>query len=151
MDLKEWMASLHAMEIFVGADLTDREAVMCFVWSRMAVADATSLRGVIKDSSLKFEDWLEAIARLACLKALPTCQEIRDAGSCTTTGEYMDMLQCVLNVELEVLDLPLHLRFARCVLSAVEILTCLAIVLTKGLPVPCSNFAESSPPRAFVK
>jgi hypothetical protein len=46
---------------------------------------------VIKDSSLKFEDWLEAIARLACLKALPTCQEIRDAG-CTTTGEYMDML-----------------------------------------------------------
>ena len=90
MDLKEWMASLHAMEI-VGADLTDREAVMCFVWSRMAVADTTSLRGVIKDSSLKFEDWLEAIARLACLKALPTCQEIRDAG-CTTTGEYMDML-----------------------------------------------------------
>jgi len=90
MDLKEWMASLHAMEI-VGADLTDREAVLCFVWSRMAVADATSLRGVIKDSSLKFEDWLEAIARLACLKALPTCQEIRDAG-CTTTGQYMDML-----------------------------------------------------------
>ena len=91
IDIMEWMASLRALEL-CGDDFSDREAVLCFAWSRLAVINTMGLHGLLRDSTLNFEGWLEAIARLACLKALPTCQEIRDAG-CKTAGEYMDMLK----------------------------------------------------------
>jgi hypothetical protein len=91
IDIMEWMASLRALEL-CGDDFSEREAILCFAWSRLAVIETMSLHGLTRDSTLNFEGWLEAIARLACLKALPTCQEIRDAG-CKTAGEYMDMLK----------------------------------------------------------
>ena len=57
----------------------------------MAVVETMSLRGVVRDSALHFEGWLEAIARLACHKALPTCVEIRNAG-CANAGDFMAKL-----------------------------------------------------------
>ena len=90
VDMKEWLASLRALDL-IGTDITEREGVLCFVWSRLAVTETMSLRGMIKDSTLHFEGWLEALARLACHKALPTCKEIRDLG-CMTTGQYFDRM-----------------------------------------------------------
>ena len=91
LDMDEWLASLRALD-FIGQDVTERDAVLCFTWSRLIVTDTTSLRGGRKDSSLSLDGWVEAMCRLAALKALPTFPEIQDA-LLANGGEYMEMLK----------------------------------------------------------
>lgn len=74
-----------------GADASDRDATMCFMWSVMCVANNQRLRGWQKERHLPFEGFLEAICRLAMLKGLPTDDEIR-AARCSDAGTYMAML-----------------------------------------------------------
>jgi hypothetical protein len=59
---------------------------LCFVFSRLRVVDEESERGKPKLSTLSFEDFLEALVRVATMKALPTYAELallgaRDAGT----------------------------------------------------------------------
>jgi hypothetical protein len=59
---------------------------LCFVFSRLRVIDEESERGKPKLSTLSFEDFLEALVRVATMKALPTYAELallgaRDAGT----------------------------------------------------------------------
>jgi len=53
---------------------------MCFAWSRMTVIHAAKKGGEERDKSLPFEGFLEALCRLAVIKALPTRAEMAAAG-----------------------------------------------------------------------
>ena len=63
-----------------------RDGTLIFVFSRLRVVDEESERGKRKLSTLSFEDFLEALVRVATMKALPTRAELallgaRDAGT----------------------------------------------------------------------
>ena len=79
IDFNEWKALLRALNL-LGADLTERDGTLCFTHARMVVIDSWSMRGAVKEVNLPFEGFLEAIVRLATLKALPTDEEV--AASC---------------------------------------------------------------------
>ena len=63
-------------------------ATHVFVWSRLRSADSYSRRGEIGMRNLLFEDFLEAIVRVAALIALPTLEEIEVAGA-ADAGEFL--------------------------------------------------------------
>lgn len=72
----------------LGDDLTERDATLCFVWSRMKFIDVQLPATRIKWTHLSFEDWLEALCRIAKLKAWPTDDEVRQAGF-PNAGSYV--------------------------------------------------------------
>lgn len=65
---------------FVGPDLSSRDATMAFVWSRMAVTDPHTDKGSIRARCLPLEGFMEAICRIAVLKALPTDADLSTTG-----------------------------------------------------------------------
>ena len=83
-------AWVHGMRNFkiVGGDLSERDALNCFIWSRMVVENAATVRGQAREHTLPFEGWLEAVCHLATLKALPTEAEMEASGS-VDAGEHM--------------------------------------------------------------
>jgi len=87
LSLEGWRAFLRAVEL-LGADITERDAALCFSWSRMAVSERRTERGQRHESCLPFEGFLEALCRIAALKALPTDEEIANAGH-AHAGTYM--------------------------------------------------------------
>ena len=89
--LDEWCNFVQALG-FIGIDLTARDAAFAFAWSRMAVINGRSDRGYIKESSLPFEGFMEAICRIAALKALPTDAEIAEAKQ-PNAGAFMAALK----------------------------------------------------------
>lgn len=58
-------------------DFTGKDATLCFIWSRMLAVDETD---VAKQTQLSFEDFLEALARVAGLKVWPTDDEVAAYG-----------------------------------------------------------------------
>jgi hypothetical protein len=56
--------------LLVDRDLTLREVTLCFVWSRMLVADEVG--NFRKLETLTFVDFVEAVCRLADYLKLPT-------------------------------------------------------------------------------
>ena len=72
----------------VEEDFTAREVALTFVWSRMRVIEEENLEGKTKNIQLSFEDFVEAIIRVATLKAFPLDEEIFDY-DCEDAGEYI--------------------------------------------------------------
>ena len=75
LSLPEWLGFVR-QACLVGPDLSDTDAVHCFMWSRMVVVDTSQHRGLTRSSSLPFESFLEALVRdahrmppLECLSA----------------------------------------------------------------------------------
>ena len=60
----------------IDLDCSERDATLCFAWSKMTTINEQNTKDRIKMTHLSFEDFLEACCRLACLKALPTDEEI---------------------------------------------------------------------------
>ena len=87
MDLRAWLLSLQILGI-TGPDVAERDASLCYIWSRMVVIDTSTAKGVKREIMLPWEGWLEALCRLSVLKALPTEDEIRKMRS-SNAGEYM--------------------------------------------------------------
>ena len=58
----------------------------------MTVIDGRTQRGKERESFLPFEGFLEALCRVAVLKALPTDEEIQSAG-CAHAGVYLEWLE----------------------------------------------------------
>ena len=71
----DWLAFLKAANI-TGPDASERDATLCFVWSRMCVVDERTELGHLREENLPFEGFLEAIVRLSLIKAFPTDEEI---------------------------------------------------------------------------
>ena len=91
VSLEEWEALMKALD-FVGKDLSQRDVVQTFLWSRMVVVNGRTERGFLKESCLPFEGFMEALCRTSVLKALPTDDEVGASG-CGTVGEYMEMIK----------------------------------------------------------
>ena len=91
MHTDEWKLMLRWSEM-LSADCSERDATMCFAWSRMCVVDETTERGRFRESHLPFEGFCEAMVRLSTLKALPTDQEIEEL-ECDDAGEFFAKLQ----------------------------------------------------------
>ena len=83
----EWMAMCEQLEL-IDAVFTVRRARLVFLWSRMRVVNEASGGARLRVTHLLFEDFLEAIVRVALAKALPTDAEVRAEG-CSDVGEFM--------------------------------------------------------------
>jgi len=91
MHAEEWKVLLRWSEL-LSTDCSERDAVMCFAWSRMCVVDETKPRGRLRETHLPFEGFCEAMVRLSVLKALPTDDEIKEL-DCNDAGEFFAKLQ----------------------------------------------------------
>jgi hypothetical protein len=72
-----WMRMVEAYGL-VDDDFTLNQAVLCYVWSRMAIID--EVRDFSRFESLSFMDFLEAIALIADMKHLPLASDLSAAG-----------------------------------------------------------------------
>ena len=72
-------------------DLSERDCLLCFSWSRTAVADYKTQRGHYEANHLPFEGFMEALCRIAAQKALPTDREVEDAHD-ADAGAFIDRL-----------------------------------------------------------
>ena len=91
VSLEVWMNAMRALGL-MNVDLAERDILLCFSWSRMAVVDGSTKSGASKELNLPFEGLMEALCRVACMKALPTDDEIFDA-ECMDAGTYLARLQ----------------------------------------------------------
>ncbi len=93
LSLPEWLGFLRTCGL-VGADLSDTDAVHCFLWSRMAVVDTSTFRGVTRANNLPFEGFLEALCRVAALKGWPQAWEMSTLGfeDCAQFVEYLNAM-----------------------------------------------------------
>lgn len=87
MDIGEYNMLIDRLEL-VDEHLTAREVAQTFVYSRLLVVDEQSVKGRSKLVQLRFEDFLEAVVRLAYMKALPTAEEIAQQGF-RHAGEFL--------------------------------------------------------------
>ncbi len=79
INLKEWLGALRYLEI-IDLDLSERDALRCFSWSRMGVEDYQSIKGNYKNTVLPFEGFLEALCRVSAQKAMPLEEELAEDG-----------------------------------------------------------------------
>jgi hypothetical protein len=87
LSIEEWSDFLDCLGL-ITSDLTLRDASLAFAWSRMAVVNNTTSKGQCREANLPFEGFLEALCRVAVMKALPTDEEIARRGH-AHAGEYM--------------------------------------------------------------
>ena len=100
MGFDEWMAflqSVHVVDHGKGGASTQfcshRHGTLAFVWSRMAVVGSEEDDAVVlKTQNLHFEDFLEALVRIATMVGWPTDEEIEQAG-------YRDAGEFLLNMQ----------------------------------------------------
>lgn len=76
----------------VDTDLNERDAQLVFVWARMHYIDEQNDKSRIKWTHLCFEDFLEALCRIARLKAFPTDKELA-AAECAHAPAYLVQLE----------------------------------------------------------
>lgn len=87
MSSQEWISMLHSL-MWIDDDFTHRDATLAFIWARMRVADEFAEESKLKLQNLCYEDFLEALVRVATMKALPTDEEVEEA-SCADGGEML--------------------------------------------------------------
>ena len=128
MSLDEWKGLLRGIEL-IDVDVSERDAAMCFAWSRMCVADETTIPGRMRDSHLPFEGFLEALVRTSAMKALPTDEEIQQA-ECADAAAFFtklraeeeDRYQVIINTRGNKWGEPPTQPIARCVAHLLSII-----------------------------
>ena len=93
LSLPELLKLFRALDLF-DDDLSERQAALCFAWSRMCVIDTHSAKGRIKELNLPFEGFLEFLAHVSLLKGLPTDSDLYEARlqgetSASDAGSYI--------------------------------------------------------------
>ena len=96
MSYATWTAFLRLFRLRP-QDLTEDEALKAFIGSRMLVVDELEPASKTKRAHLTFEDWLEALVRIAPLKAFPTDEEIAaaalESNAADNAAEYLLRLE----------------------------------------------------------
>ena len=93
VNFETWKDFCRLYEL-VDVDVTDRDVTLAFVWSRMKVIDEQKDKSRVLLTHLSFEDWLEALCRLAVRKAFPTSADLAKGGEGgETMGEYVRRLR----------------------------------------------------------
>ena len=87
MNVNEWLWLLKDLRL-LDDSFAVRDATVIFVLSRMRVIDEKGKDADLKLLNLTTDDFYEALLRVSCLKALPTDEEIEEAG-CTDAGDFM--------------------------------------------------------------
>lgn len=80
--MDSWLGLLEQGHL-LDADLGLQQAQLCFLWSHMMVVD--EIKDFARHESLSFVDFLEALARVAELKSLPSFSDLQDAGYADST------------------------------------------------------------------
>ena len=80
MSLAEWLSLVSDLNL-LDDSFSMRDATVVFVLSRMRVIDEKGKDAELKLQNLGVHDFYEAILRVACLKALPTDDEIAEVGA----------------------------------------------------------------------
>ena len=83
----EWTAIVADLGL-VDTQFTLLESVACFAWCRMRVVDESSDASRPKLVQLSFEDFLEALVRVATAKAMPTDADL-EAAQYSDAGRYL--------------------------------------------------------------
>lgn len=91
LSMDEWRAFMRGLGL-ISVDISERDVNLSFTWSRMCVVDVNSDKGRIRESCLAFLDFLEALTRIAVMKALPNDEEIEAAG-CSDAFDFLSKLK----------------------------------------------------------
>ena len=92
MSIGEWICFVEDIGFVESQQVTLFEVKMIFMWSRIRGCRDYSKQSFVRMRHLFFEDFLEAIVRLASLCALPTDEDVASAGS-QDAGDYLNTLQ----------------------------------------------------------
>ena len=92
MSIGEWLTFVKQMGLVTSKQLSIAQAKSIFVWSRIRSVDGSSDRAEIRLRHLMFEDFLEALVRMATMMAFPTKIEIEEVGA-SNAGEYLIAMQ----------------------------------------------------------
>ena len=87
----EWRSFVTEMDL-IDKQFTLVEATICFLWSRMLIVDEADPASRSKMVQLNFFDFLEAIVRVAIVKALPTALQLKMAGA-EDAGQFFARLR----------------------------------------------------------
>ena len=93
LSIGEWLSFLEHMGLLEMNQLTLFGAKMVFKWSLIRTLQSYSAASELKLRNLFFEDFLEALVRVACAMALPLDDEIAESGA-ADAGEYQGPTQC---------------------------------------------------------
>ena len=85
VSIEEWMQMMQDL-LFLDADFTRREAILCFMWSQMLVVD--DFRSAERAVGLTFIEFVEALCRVSCMKTIPTDAQLADAKVIDIVGYY---------------------------------------------------------------
>jgi len=91
MGYGEWQHFVKDLGL-INADFSQREATLCFVWSRMRSIDESHPKTAIKVSNLSLEDFYDALTRVATMMTLPTDEEVKESGFSDAGTMYLDLL-----------------------------------------------------------
>lgn len=92
MSIGEWLSMLEHMGLVWCGQISVFAAKQIFKWSMIRARPDHTIESERKMRQLAFEDWLEALVRLACTMALPTDAEL-DAAGAQDAGEFLHGLQ----------------------------------------------------------
>jgi len=79
LGIDEWLELCADLQL-IDDEFTLREARLCFLWSRLRVADESDASQRRSMCNLRFEDFCECLVRLATMKRMPTDAEVDEAG-----------------------------------------------------------------------
>ena len=92
LSLEEWLEMCKAF-FLLDRDVTQREAILAFVWSRPHVIDEMSKASQRRMAGLSFEDFLEALIRMALMKGWPPAYALKLGGDGFTAAEFLENLR----------------------------------------------------------
>ena len=100
MSAGEWCAFLQHLGLFDSGQVSLFGAHMTFKWSIIRTAHDYGVASLSKLRNMMFEDFLEALVRLACVLALPTDMEVRQAGAGDAGEFFLELLHGGTSTEI---------------------------------------------------
>ena len=149
----EWQKMLDHLALVDGPEsgFGERQATGAFVLARSRVVREAETKGRAKLLQLCFEDWLEALVRVALFKAFPSDETIAAEG-CVDAGHYVLQLQADSLAWTNFLIRPRLVQSTDSLVKHLITLIFRTITTALGRPIDASNLeVTSSDVKAFDK